>query len=63
MSAFLQWLNNELAESEKAYTDAEATERAGGFEIEATIERKYWAGYVDALNNIMNEYAGPGDTN
>jgi hypothetical protein len=60
MNGFLEWLNKELAESETAYTDAETTERAGGFEIDATIERKYWAGYVDALNNVMNEYAGPG---
>lgn len=63
MNEFLQWLTKELAESETAFSNAEVSEILSGYEIDATMERKYWAGYVDALTNVLNEYAGPGDTN
>lgn len=57
----LEWLKNELEETESGYEHAVANELASGYEPDATMERKYWAGYLDALNNVYNYFYGPGN--
>ena len=62
MSEFLELLDQELKDANGALQNTGHSERiAQG--LPATEAGNYWAGYVDALNNIINEYAGPGDTN
>jgi hypothetical protein len=63
MSEFLEWLTNEHTDAESGYEHALANEIASGYEIDASLDRKYCAGYLDALTNVLHQYAGPGDTN
>lgn len=56
-----EWLENEIAEAESGFEHALAAEIASGYEIDASLERKYWAGYVDALNNVHYQFFGPGN--
>lgn len=50
----LEWLNAELEQAKAAYA-----ERPAGVSGYST----YWTGYMDAITNVLNELAGPGDTN
>lgn len=56
-----EWLENEITEAESGHEHALAAEIASGYEPDATMERKYWAGYVDALTNVYHHFFGPGN--
>jgi hypothetical protein len=53
----------EIADAETCLDNATREEVGSGFEIELTMARQYWTGYLDALNNALNDYNGPGRTN
>lgn len=58
MSA-LEWLQNEVAYSERFFYEAKYQEEQNGFQIEDTLERKYWEGYLDATINALAGAYGP----
>jgi hypothetical protein len=55
----LLWLEIEENTAYSEYENAEATERANGYTIEDTMERKYWEGYHNAVINAMAALYGP----
>lgn len=57
----LEWLTNELVDAESGHEHALANELASNYEPEATAERRYWAGYLDALTNTYHYFYGPGN--
>jgi hypothetical protein len=60
---YARFLLAEIAEAETCLANATREEVAGGFEIEATMAREYWTGYLAGVTNALNEYNGPGDVN
>lgn len=47
-----EWLEKELADAEEAWEGACAD---SGY---ASARAQYWAGYIDAINNALNELGG-----
>ena len=59
----IEWLNVELANAQAALEHATRLEERDDFTIERTMDRSYWTGYLDAITNVLNELAGPGEVN
>lgn len=57
---FQEWLIKEEKFADSYHEQAKATEKSSRFEIENTMERKYWEGYADAMTNALNEFTGAG---
>ncbi len=58
MSDYL-WLKNEAKQTERFFDEAKAREEKNGYQIEDTMERKYWEGYNDATINALAALYGP----
>lgn len=63
----LNWINAELETATAQYERAAAELNTAGFDPTSRdlslAHRDYWSGYTNALTNVINELAGPGDTN
>lgn len=60
---YATFLNAEIETAETCLETATRDEILSGFEIEATMVREYWTGYLAGVTNALNEYNGPGDVN
>ena len=62
-----EWINAELETATAQYERAAAELNTAGFDLTSRdlslYQRDYWSGYADALTNLINELAGPGDVN
>jgi hypothetical protein len=61
MNEYAQHLAAEMEAATAALQEAQRLEIASGYEIDATMERQYWTGYVYAINNAMHALTGMGD--
>jgi hypothetical protein len=52
------WLESELRDAESVLDNYMAEVRALGLDIEESPTIRYWVGYVDAINNALNELSG-----
>ena len=51
----------EIADAETCLDNATREEITSGFEIETTMAREYWTGYLAGVTNALNEYNGMGN--
>lgn len=58
MSDYL-WLKYEAEQTERFFDEAKSREEQNGYQIEDTMERKYWEGYNDATINALAAIYGP----
>lgn len=47
-------LEAEAATAEQYHAEAAKAELASGYDIDKTLERKYWEGYADGVNNAIH---------
>lgn len=47
-------LEAEAATAEQYHAEAAQAELASGYDIDKTLERKYWEGYADGVNNAIH---------
>ena len=59
MTTPLEWLTTETKLVERFYNEAKAREVRHGYQIDDTIRREYWEGYLDATNNALAAIYGP----
>ena len=57
----LEWLTAERNAADQGLATAERDLVLTSDKAAAKSERDYWAGYLDAITNAMNELYGPGD--
>lgn len=52
------FLEGELRDATKELDRATAREERNDFQVDDSMERTYWAGYVDAITNAINNQKG-----
>lgn len=59
MTTPFDWLTKETELTERFYNEAREREIRHNYQIDDTLERKYWEGYKDATINALAAIYGP----